>query len=47
MEEHVAEAKKLMGTAQKELYSAQEKYRADNTERENAKRRDENDLLGE
>ena len=43
----MAEAKKLMGTAQKELYSAQEKYRADNTERENATRRDEHYLEGE
>ena len=47
MEEHVAEAKKLVDTAQRELYRAQETYRADNTERENAKRRDEHYLIGE
>ena len=48
MEEHVAEVKKLMDTAQRELYRAQEKkYRADNTERENARRRDEHYPVGE
>ena len=47
MEEHVAEVKKLMDTAQRELYRAQEKYRKDNTERGNAKRRDEHYLVGE
>ena len=42
MEEHVAEVKKLMDTAQRELHRAKEKYyRRDNTERENARRRDE------
>ena len=34
MEEHVAEVKKMMDTAQRELYRAKEKYRSDNTERE-------------
>ena len=43
----MAEVKKLMGTAQKELYRAQEKYRAGNTERENARRRDEHHLVDE
>jgi hypothetical protein len=47
MEEHVAEVKKMMDTAERELYRAKEKYRADNTERENAKRRDEHYLVGE
>ena len=47
MEEHVAEAKKLMDTAQRELLKAKEKFRANNTERENAKRRDEHYLVGE
>ena len=47
MEEHAAEVKTLMDTAQSELYRAQEKYRADNTERENATRRDEHYLEGE
>ena len=43
----MAEVKKLMGTAQRELYRAKEKYRSDNTERENARRRDEHYLVGE
>ena len=47
IEEHVAEVKKLMDTAQRELYRAKEKYRKDNTERENAKRRDEHYSVGE
>ena len=46
MEEYVAEVKQLMDTAQRELYKAQEKYRKDNMERENAKRRDEHYLVG-
>ena len=41
-EEHVAEVKKLVDTAQRELSKGKGKYRSDNTERENAKRRDEN-----
>ena len=36
-----------MDTAQRELVRAKEKYRHDNTERENAKRRDEHYLVGE
>ena len=47
-EEHVAEVKKPMGTAQRELHRAKEKYRRkDNTERrdENARRRDERYLV--
>ena len=36
-----------METAERELYRAKEKYRKDNTERENAKRRDEHYLVGE
>ena len=47
MEDHASEVKKLVDTAQRELYRAQETYRADNTERENAKRRDEHYLIGE
>ena len=47
MEEHVAEVKKLMDIAQRELFKAKEKCRSDNTERENAKRRDEHYLVGE
>ena len=47
MEEHVAEMKKLMETAERELLRAKEKYRNDNTERENARRRDEHYLVGE
>ena len=47
MEEYLAEVKKLLGTAQRDLYRAQEKYRADNTERKNAKRRDEYYPIGE
>ena len=47
LDEHVAEVKKLMDTAQRELVRAKEKYRQDNTERENAKRRDEHYLVGE
>ena len=47
MEEHVAEVKKLMDTAERELFRAKEKYRNDNTERENARRRDEHCLVGE
>ena len=47
MEEHVAEVKKLMEIAQRELLRAKEKYRKDNTERENAGRRDEHYLVGE
>ena len=47
IEEHVAEVKKLMDTAQRELYKAKEKCRSSNTERENAKRRDEHYLVGE
>ena len=46
IEEHVAEVKKLMDTAQRELHRAKEKYRKDNTERENARRRDEHYLVG-
>jgi len=41
MEEHVAAVKKLMDTAQRELLEAKEKCRANNTERETAKRRDD------
>ena len=47
MEEHVAEVKKLMDTARRELFRAKETCRSDNTERENAKRRDEHYLVGE
>ena len=47
MEEHVAEVKKLMDTAQRELLEAKKKCRANNTERENSKRRDEHYLVGE
>ena len=36
-----------MDTAQRELLKAKEKCRSDNTERENAKRRDEHYLVGE
>ena len=43
----MAEVKKLMDTAQRELYRAKEKYRTDNTEREKTKRRDERYLAGE
>ena len=39
--------KKLMDTAERELLRAKEKYRNDNTERENARRRDEHYLVGE
>ena len=46
-EEHVAEVKKLVDTAQRELHRAKEKYRRDNTERENAKRRDEHYFNGD
>jgi len=46
MEEHVAEVKKLMDIASRELHRAKEKYRKDNTERENAKQRDEQYLVG-
>ena len=47
MKERAAEAKKLMNTAQRELYRAQEKYRAGNMERENARRRDAHYRVGE
>ena len=47
MEGHVAEVKKLMDIAQRELFRAKENYRKDNTERENAVRRDEHYLVGE
>ena len=47
LEEHVAEVKKLMDTAQRELLRAKEKCRSDNTERETAKRRNEHYLVGE
>ena len=43
----MAEVKKLMDTAQRELFRAKEKCRSDNTERENAKRRDQHYLVGE
>jgi len=46
MEEHVAEVKKLMDIAQRELFRANEKCRKDNTERESAVRRDEHYLVG-
>ena len=36
-----------METAERELYRSKEKYRKDNTERENAARRDEHYLVGE
>ena len=42
----MAEVKKLMGTAQRELLKAKGKCRSDNTERKNAKRRDEDYLVG-
>ena len=41
------EVKKRMDTAQRELFRAKEKCRSDNTERKNAKRRDEHYLVGE